>query len=495
MAIKARDQVTVVDMTDVDKVTTYYKLQLSTASAPAAPTTKDPTDWTTSEPAFTAGTTNTLYTCIRTLYKNGAFAWGAVSVSSSYEAAKAAYNAAQAAQSTANGKSTIFYGSTANYTPDNPVGNDLWMQTDQGNKFKIYDTTTHSWIDAKFGAAAVTITDLKAFGATIGGFTIGSTALYNGKSSLSAATNGVYVGKDGISCGSGSLFTVDNKGLMKVNKIDITAGIEMAKFYYDSDGNLTPVSGTALFNVNNNEFSWIDANNSNTWGCIYVGGTDSSSKLRGAVDLNLEAWSGDIVFKTNGSECMRIINGGQTRWANGYSNQGTTIGTTGIVYAYQGAQFGNYVESDTSGTGTKLNSAGTICSPKTYSATSTGTANVYITSNYNLTRHSSSSRRWKHDIENIGKNKILDPMKLYDCRVVQFKYNNDYLSNNDERYDTDIPGFIAEELDKVYPIAVDHKTENNITTCEDWNMRMLVPGMMYLIQDLNNRLKKLEVKK
>lgn len=102
MAVKVRDQVTVVDLTDVQSVTIYYLLQLSTLSVPSRPTSINPSNWSTTEPAFTSGTTNTLYTCVRTLYKNGTYAWGEVNVSSSYEAAKAAWNKAQAAQDTAD---------------------------------------------------------------------------------------------------------------------------------------------------------------------------------------------------------------------------------------------------------------------------------------------------------------------------------------------------------------------------------------------------------
>lgn len=152
MAVLARDQVTVVDLTDVDKVSTYYKLQLSTASAPVVPTAKDPTDWTTTEPAFTAGTTNTLYTCIRTLYKNGEFSWGVVNVSSSYEAAKAAYNAAQTAQTTANQKNAVYYGTTK------PTGgaykdSDIWFDTGHGNTINIWNGT--AWVEKQLGSVAI----------------------------------------------------------------------------------------------------------------------------------------------------------------------------------------------------------------------------------------------------------------------------------------------------------------------------------------------------
>ncbi len=85
----------------VSKIVTYYKLQASSASAPASPASST-SDWSTTEPAFSAGSTNTLYTCEQSTYSNGAVVWGSVQKSSSYEAAKEAYNKSVTAQNTAN---------------------------------------------------------------------------------------------------------------------------------------------------------------------------------------------------------------------------------------------------------------------------------------------------------------------------------------------------------------------------------------------------------
>ena len=109
MSVKAKAQISIVDMNDIKSVTIYYLLQSSTLTAPAKPTAINPTNWSTTEPAFTSGTTNTLYTCVRTLWGDGsAFSWGDVNVSSSYEAAKAAYNKANTAQSAASATQQYF---------------------------------------------------------------------------------------------------------------------------------------------------------------------------------------------------------------------------------------------------------------------------------------------------------------------------------------------------------------------------------------------------
>lgn len=98
MAIKASTTITISKYRDTDSVTRYYKLQASTAAAPAKPTTLEPSGWTTSEPSYTSGSTNTLYFCDRSKFSDGTFSYSDVSKSSSYEAAKAAYNKAQNAQ-------------------------------------------------------------------------------------------------------------------------------------------------------------------------------------------------------------------------------------------------------------------------------------------------------------------------------------------------------------------------------------------------------------
>lgn len=98
----ARGIITIHHVVDIVSTTWYYKLQASTASAPAKPTTQTPSGWSTTEPAYTEGSTNSLYTVQKTTFSDGTFEYSDVSLSSSYEAAKAAYNKAVAAQETAD---------------------------------------------------------------------------------------------------------------------------------------------------------------------------------------------------------------------------------------------------------------------------------------------------------------------------------------------------------------------------------------------------------
>ena len=128
--ILTRSSITLTWERDITSVTWYYKLQASTASVPAKPTTDPPSGWTTTEPSYTEGSTNSLYIVQKTNYSDGTFSYSSVSLSSSYEAAKAAYNksvaahqAAQAAQKgldnlEVGGRNYLRVGPKA-YTPGN----------------------------------------------------------------------------------------------------------------------------------------------------------------------------------------------------------------------------------------------------------------------------------------------------------------------------------------------------------------------------------------
>lgn len=121
-----------------------------------------------------------------------------------------------------------------------------------------------------------------------------------------------------------------------------------------------------------------------------------------------------------------------------------------------------------------------------------GTANLYIASNGNIIRTASgSSRRYKNSIEGL-KEPSIDPHKLYDVEVVQFKYNKDYLTDeSDPRYDTLLPGFVAEQLHEVYPAAVNLDENGRI---ENWNPNYMIPPMLALLQEQNERIRSLEKK-
>lgn len=104
MAVRGRDSVTLATLPALTYSRMYYLLQESTLSPPAAPTSNPPASpWSGTEPAYVAGSTLTLYTCIVNVYGSVSHEWGQVQVSSSYEAAKQAYNLAYSTTLTVDG--------------------------------------------------------------------------------------------------------------------------------------------------------------------------------------------------------------------------------------------------------------------------------------------------------------------------------------------------------------------------------------------------------
>lgn len=100
MAVKASVQITISKVIDIHACYRYYKLQSSTLAKPSKPTTNPPSGWSDTEPAYVSGSTNTLYFVDCNVYSDKTFNFSEVSVSSSYEAAKAAWNKAKNAQDT-----------------------------------------------------------------------------------------------------------------------------------------------------------------------------------------------------------------------------------------------------------------------------------------------------------------------------------------------------------------------------------------------------------
>lgn len=159
MAVRAADTITLAVLPAVTYTRLYYLKQASTLSAPAKPTTNPPGGaWSATEPAYTPGSTDTLYTSQLTVYGTAGFEYGDVQVSSSFEAAKQAYNLAAAAssaagtaQSTADGKNKSWFQN------DPPAGtghlvDDMWFDTNNSNR--LYRWNGSSWVAATFGSNA-----------------------------------------------------------------------------------------------------------------------------------------------------------------------------------------------------------------------------------------------------------------------------------------------------------------------------------------------------
>lgn len=128
MAVKAKAEITLATIRDVQSVTRYYLLQSSTSSIPSKPTANPPGgSWVKTEPSYTSGSTNSLYFTDLTVFSDGTFVYSDVSLSSSYEASKIAYNKAVSAQEsiedlTFGGRNLILNTAQARISPASSSG-------------------------------------------------------------------------------------------------------------------------------------------------------------------------------------------------------------------------------------------------------------------------------------------------------------------------------------------------------------------------------------
>lgn len=171
---------------------------------------------------------------------------------------------------------------------------------------------------------------------------------------------------------------------------------------------------------------------------------------------------------------------------------GFTINSNGFSAGSYGTQIWNnsietsVIEQTSSsafleiGRGTKnVEIRGNVYMPGVYGNSTTADPNVHITSTGYLNTKGGSSRNWKHSISDI-KDKEIDTHRLYSVRPRQFVYNDWYIDKNDCRAGKLIPGFIIEELQEDYPIAVDYDENGNPVT---WSSSFFIAPMIQLIQE------------
>ena len=112
--------------------------------------------------------------------------------------------------------------------------------------------------------------------------------------------------------------------------------------------------------------------------------------------------------------------------------------------------------------------------------------NCYINQNtYQLSRFSSSSERYKILGAELSK-EFID--NLYNIKPIMARYKDGYLDEHDERVGIDFPMFNADDVDKYFPLAVDHidgKPEN-------WNERIMVPAMFAMLKQQKSEIDNLK---
>ena len=126
--------------------------------------------------------------------------------------------------------------------------------------------------------------------------------------------------------------------------------------------------------------------------------------------------------------------------------------------------------------------------PQLPTCTISNAANVFVNELGSLYKSTSSSRRYKTQISELGSGE-LDPHGLYKIPVVEYIYKEGYLLQDDINYGKKVIGIIAEDVEKYFPIAASYNQDGLV---ENWNERFILPGMLKLIQEQHEQITELQ---
>lgn len=98
----------------------------------------------------------------------------------------------------------------------------------------------------------------------------------------------------------------------------------------------------------------------------------------------------------------------------------------------------------------------------------------------------SSSMHYKVLGKTVKEDELED---LYKIKVIWAKYKDGYLMEQDERCGKEMPMFIAEDIDRRFPIAVDHDEKGR---AENWNYRIMIPCMFAMLKNEHEKVKDLQ---
>lgn len=295
---------------------------------------------------------------------------------------------------------------------------------------------------------------------------------------IGSTSANVYDGADGARGADGIDVTSQY-----VTYIDGTNGVRVysgssttAKRYYaqvNSDG-LTVVKNNTIV-ASFGSTVQLGSTSSN-----YVTIDSSAMTFHGTSNLTFGTKSDGICYILPGAIGLEISNGNSTLYDLFCGDfQASSINSTSSINAWKDISCGTY-----------FNSEYTYKHPGGANASTVQGHTVYVAANGNfIMGNSNSTKKVKHSIALLS-NKSLNPHKLYDIPVVQFIYNTDYLGNEkDCRYLKLLPGFIAEDINDIYPVAADISEEGRIV---GWNEHYIIPPMLALIQEQHKEIEQLK---
>lgn len=408
---------------------------------------------------------------------------------------------ATAAQVTANGKNKVYYSTSTPGSTANTVG-DIWYQYGTSGTYanKVIaqysgaggtswtSVTVSGLVIANIDAGSITTGTLSAIQISAGSggnsFNVSSSGVMSAQGvyvkGAIVADSGTFTGTIQAGTGyfgspaGGNYWSIGSSGLTGVGTATITGGLI-------SGSSITVGAGSTVFSVS--AAGVMSATGAAISGTITANaGVIAGFTIGQVAGIGSYLYSGNLTITSDGT----ISGGNSSTLFYGYVNiGGGTAGSERLIVT------GN---SNFNGTGiftSSLTVQGYIYNPGYQVSTSGGAARINdaSTPTARLVAATGSSVRFKKDIVDINSVLELDPKLLLNLPVKAFRFKDEYLDAEDERSGVLVPGFIAEELDAIYPVAVDHDTQGRASR---WSSDFIVPSLLALIQDQDARLKVLE---
>jgi hypothetical protein len=423
---------------------------------------------------------------------------------------------ANAAQTTADGKNKVIYSLSTPSGSGTAIG-DIWFQYNgSGIIVGQWEWTGSVWSSKTIGSAVIANLDAgKITAGTISAaISLEAATITGGSININSGTFVVTSGgavtitaTNGININSGT-FQVSNTGAVTASNLTINGGsisLNGGVFSVSTTGVLTASAGTVggwtldgsgyLRNSGFTTFlypSTSPGGNASTY-AIYSdrGFLGSVLQVQSSSTTALYAPSGGLnvgLGITAASSAFVVSSTGNVTSVGNITSTGSlSTGSASFVVSSGGAitTVGNITSTGTISTSGSITATNDVTAnrdlftPNHTTVTDAANGRVTITLG-RVTRSTASSQRYKENITPVRDINELDPKRLLDLPVRAFTYREDYLSESDSRFGALIPGFIAEEVDAVYPVAADYENGE----VESWNDRMIVPGLLALIQDL-----------
>lgn len=375
-----------------------------------------------------------------------------------------------AAQSTADGKNKIYRQGT---TPTGTFAvGDLWFNTASDNAMSRWDGST--WVSTTLGTNALAnFSANKITSGTIDASVVNVSNINAGN--ISAGTLSVdRIGAASIlgSKIAAATITGTNIAAGTITASNITSGTITATQIASNTITASQIAANTITasQIASGTITATQIASGTITATQIAAGTITTDKLVAGTltGYTIQSVGAAFTISSTGS-----ISGADTIGCNSLTASGTVAGTT---LSATGAMSANSLSISS----TTTFSGASNSFPNITQSTSAANLRWGTTTSGRIFESTASSARFKTDIVDLSSVAELDPKKLLQLPVHAFRYKDDYLGEEDERSGALVPGFIAEEVDQIYPIAADYE----LGQPNNWNDKFMIPAMLSLIQDL-----------